>query len=52
MTIASMPSGSSGASCARIDWNMRADDSKAQLWRMNLHYFEYLPDVGAEGGTK
>lgn len=25
-----------------VDWNMRADDSRAQLWRMNLHYFEYL----------
>lgn len=34
----------------RPDWTARDDDPRAQLWRMNLHYFDYLdamPDEAA-----
>lgn len=28
-----------------IDWNNSNYDASTQLWQMNLHYFEYLPDI-------
>lgn len=34
----------------RIDWNPVADDI-GQLWRMNLHYFEYLEVLDCNAGS-
>ncbi|PWB95084.1 heparinase II/III family protein [Methylosinus sporium] len=28
-----------------VDWRWRREDSASQLWRMNLHYMEYLEEV-------
>jgi len=28
-----------------LDWNCAPSQSRGQLWLMNLHYFEYLPDI-------
>ena len=33
-----------------IDWSCNTDDARWQLWRMNLHYFEFLPDVQSQQG--
>ncbi|TDX59900.1 putative heparinase superfamily protein [Methylosinus sp. sav-2] len=38
----------SHASPAIVDWRMRRGDRGGQLWRMNLHYMEYLEDVDDE----
>jgi uncharacterized heparinase superfamily protein len=33
---------------ADLPWATLSGDGADQLWRMNLHYFEYLPDVATE----
>jgi uncharacterized heparinase superfamily protein len=33
-----------------IDWRLPADDPATQLWRMNLHYMEWLEALDAETG--
>jgi uncharacterized heparinase superfamily protein len=33
-----------------IDWNIPGAGARDQLWRMNLHYMEYLEELGAEEG--
>jgi hypothetical protein len=35
-----------------IDWKLISEDARDQLWRMNLHYFEYLPDLSDAEATE
>lgn len=36
----------------RVDWAMAGPDGRDQLWRMNLHYMEYLEGVDDEAFTR
>lgn len=38
------------ATAGDIDWRLPADDPATQLWRMNLHYMEWLEALDAEAG--
>lgn len=35
---------------ANIDWENVQDTQNSQLWRMNLHYFEFLPEMDSQTG--
>lgn len=37
---------------AAIDWAQPGPGAANQLWRMNLHYMEYLEELGAAGGLE
>jgi uncharacterized heparinase superfamily protein len=38
------------ASDGAIDWSLPSDDRADQLWRMNLHYMEWLSSLSASDG--